>query len=74
MTPRTIDTLTLAQVASRTPFSVKQLKQAIKATDPEAWPPPLRAKVTSRNGDGTPRQYVVREPDLIEWLDNLPDA
>lgn len=68
------DAYKLAEAAARTPFSTKVIRQAIHATDPAAWPPPLRAKVTSRNSDGTPRSYVVLAKDLEQWLEGLPDA
>ncbi|MBD7949626.1 hypothetical protein [Oerskovia rustica] len=64
----------IAGVEAVTPFSQKQIRAAIRATDPAAWPPPLKAKVTSRNADGTPRQYVVLEKDLDAWLENLDTA
>lgn len=64
----------IADVATITPFSQKQIRAAIRATDPTVWPPPLKAKVTSRNADGSPRQYIVREKDLDDWLESLDDA
>jgi hypothetical protein len=70
----TLRALSIADVTKVTPFSQKQVRAAIHATDPAAWPPPLRAKVTSRNADGSPRSYVVLAKDLDAWLESLPDA
>lgn len=75
MTPTTAPlALSLTDCAALSPFSEKQIRQAVKATDEASWPPPLKAKVTSRNADGSPRQYVVLRKEFERWLDNLPDA
>lgn len=65
--------MTLKEAAEETPFSPKQLKDAINQTDPNAYPPPLKGK-GEHNKNGTLRRYLVRDVDLIAWLDSLPDA
>lgn len=50
------------------PCSVDTLRKAIKQTDPEAFPPPLKAKV---NGRG---EYYILAKDLDDWLERWPDA
>lgn len=60
--------LTLKEAAELTPFSVDTLERATKATDPHAFPPPLRAKRDSRG------RRIVLARDLSSWLDSLPDA
>lgn len=60
--------MSLEEAASETPFSVKTLRRAVRATQPDEFPPPLRAKAASRGA------YVIRDVDLREWIDSLPDA
>jgi predicted DNA-binding transcriptional regulator AlpA len=60
--------LTIPEAASLTPFGDKTIRAAIKATDPAAFPPPLKAKRGSRG------QYLVRVADLEAWIDSLQDA
>jgi predicted DNA-binding transcriptional regulator AlpA len=43
------------------------LRRAIHATDPTAFPPPLRAKSTSRG-------FLILATELDRWLGSLPDA
>lgn len=44
------------------------IRRAIRATDPAAFPPPLKAK---RGGRG---EYLIRVADLDRWVDQLDDA
>lgn len=60
--------MSLDEAASETPYSVKTLRRAIHATDPATFPPPLRAKAGARGS------YAIRDVDLREWIDSLPDA
>lgn len=61
----------LAEAADLTPFSVSTLRRAIAATDPESFPPPLKAK---RGGTEKKPTFVILAADLAAWLDSLPDA
>lgn len=62
--------MSLEEAAAETPYSVKTLRRAIHTTDPDpdAFPPPLRAKRGSRG------QYAVTEDALREWIESLKDA
>lgn len=60
--------MTLTEVAAVTPFSVKTLRRAVHETDPEAFPPPLRAKRDSRG------RLIVLTSELERFLASLPDA
>jgi hypothetical protein len=55
-----------AEVAS---VSEKTLRRAINATDPKAFPPPLRAK---RMGTAGPQRIL--HADLEAWLEKWPAA
>lgn len=67
-TPVAVD---LAGAARLTGVSVSQLRRAIKATDPTAFPPPLRAK---RAGSGPSAKHLIRVVDLEAWISLFPDA
>lgn len=56
------------EAARLTSVSPATITQASNTTNPEAWPPPLRAK---RNNKGH-RYYLVR--DLRAWVESWPDA
>lgn len=60
--------MTLAEAASETPYGPKVLRQAVHATDPESFPPPLKAKKGSRG------EFLVTSRDLVAWVDSLKDA
>ncbi len=60
--------LTLSEAAARVPWSVDIIRKAIHATDPAAFPPPLKAKRGPRG------QHIIRPVDLQAWVDSLPDA
>lgn len=59
--------MSIAEAAGETPFSIDTIRRAIHTTDPDVFPPPLRAKL----GGG---KYVIRDIDLRAWIDSLRDA
>jgi len=60
--------MTLEEAAAQTPFSTKTLRRAIHTDGSDETLPPLKAKRDSRG------RYLVRDTDLIAWLDAFPDA
>ena len=60
--------MTLKEAATETPYTEKLLRKAIHATDPGAFPPPLRAKAGSRGA------YLITDRALREWIESLADA
>lgn len=60
--------MTVAEVAAETPWGQGVIRDAIRSTDPSTFPPPLRAKRGPRG------QYVVRDVDLVAWIESMPDA
>lgn len=62
---------TLAEAAEQVSVSQKTLSRAIKATDPNAYPPPLRAK--NAGSDKKP-SYRIPHDDLVAWADSLKDV
>ena len=60
--------LTVHEVAEMTPWGVGVIRKAIRATDPSAFPPPLKAKLGPRG------QTVVRFKDAEAWVDSFKDA
>ena len=61
----------LPDAAQVSGLSIDTLKRAIRATDPKAWPPPLRAK---KGGHAQNAQIVILHADLMAWLASFPDA
>ena len=61
----------LETAAEQVSQSVKTLRRAIAATDPAAFPPPLRAK---RQGDKPNSEYRILHADLVAWAESLRDA
>ena len=59
---------TVHEAAELTPWSHDVIRKAIRATDPTAFPPPLKAKRGPRG------QYIIRPADLEAWLDSFEDA
>lgn len=51
--------------------SESTIRRAINTTDPNAFPPPLRAK---RESDAKNARKFILHPDLMAWLDSYPDA
>lgn len=60
--------LPLKDAAVAVGFSIDTLKRAIRATDPAAFPPPLKAKRDSKG------RLSVKVSDLEAWFDSLEDA
>ena len=60
--------LTAQEAAELTPWTVHVIRRAVNATDPNTFPPPLKAKRGPRG------QHVILRRDLDAWLDSLPDA
>jgi len=58
---------TLPEAAQAVRRSEATLRRAIHATDPNAYPPPLRAKKDARG-------YLIPATELQAWLDSLEDA
>jgi hypothetical protein len=58
----------LREAARIVPFSYDTLLRATRATDPAAFPPPLKAKRDSKG------RILVKVSDLEAWHDSLPDA
>lgn len=56
-----------------TAYSVSEstIRRAIKATDPESFPPPLRAK---RKGKGEKAEVVIHAEWLDAWVESWPEA
>lgn len=61
----------LADIPKIYPVSEATLRRAIHTTDPNAFPPPLKAK---RMGRGSNAKYVVWSEDLKAWHELLPEA
>jgi len=59
--------LTLKEAAAQTGLSIDTMRRAIKATDVNAFPPPLRAKFVGG-------AYRIKSSVLDDWIDALPDA
>ena len=59
--------LTLAEAGERVGYSEKTMRRAIKATDPDKFPHPLRAKLAGGS-------YRIKATDLDAWVDALPDG
>ncbi|MDR2722952.1 MAG: hypothetical protein LBB54_04415 [Cellulomonadaceae bacterium] len=66
-------TYTLKSLAAATPFSEKVLRQAVTATDPAVFPPPLKAKARL-DAKGRVLQYLIDPADYTDWFASLPDA
>ena len=60
--------MTLKEAAAETPYGEKTLRKAVHATDPAAFPPPLRAKAGPRGA------FLITDRALREWIDSLADA
>lgn len=58
----------IQDVVALTPFSADTIRRAIRQTEPDAFPPPLRAKKDSKG------RLIILPKDLAEWLEALPDA
>ena len=61
----------LKQAAEQVSVSIDTIRRAIRATDPNAYPPPLKAK---RSGSDKKPAYRVLHADLEAWASSLKDA
>lgn len=61
----------LKDAAEATGVSEDVLRRAIKATDPKAYPPPLKAK---RAGSDKKVTYLILGSELERWVGSLGDA
>ena len=62
---------TLTEAAEQVSVSVQTLRRAIAATDPNSYPPPLRAK---NAGSEKKPSYRISHTNLTAWYDSLKDA
>lgn len=62
----------LAEAAEQASVSIDTIRRAIRATDPNAYPPPLKAKRTG-SSEKKP-EYRIQASALEAWIDSLPDA
>lgn len=62
----------IKQAAEQVSVSVDTIRRAIRATDPNAYPPPLPAKRMG-SSDRKP-SYRISHPALMAWFNSLPDA
>ena len=62
---------TIGQAAEQVGYSDKTIRKAIHATDPAAFPPPLKAK---NGGSEKKPSYRILHADLMAWAESLPDA
>ena len=60
--------LSVKDAAEHVGFSRATIRQAIRATDPDSFPPPLPAKKDRRG------HYHVKVTDLEAWFESLEDA
>jgi hypothetical protein len=61
----------IKQAAEQVSVSVDTIRRAIRATDPGAYPPPLKAKQT---GSDKKPAYRILHADLEAWASSLKDA
>lgn len=58
---------TIEEAADAVRQSVSTIRRAIHTTDPDAFPPPLKAKRTTR-------KYLIPADELARWVASLPDV
>lgn len=61
----------VADAAEATGVSVDIIRRALRATDPTAWPPPLRAK---QIGDAPNAPKLIEADELRDWIARFPEA
>jgi hypothetical protein len=61
----------IPEAAAETSVSEAIIRRALKATDPKAFPPPLRAK---RLGNGSSAKQLIAGDELARWFASFPDA
>lgn len=59
------------EAAEQVSVSPDTIRRAIKATKPDAYPPPLKAK--NAGSDKKP-SYRILHAELMAWADSLADA
>lgn len=62
---------TVEQAADAVSISVSTIRRAIRATDPAAFPPPLRAR---RSGTEKKPGYRILGTELQRWVESWPAA
>lgn len=62
---------TTQEAAEQVSVGHATIMRAIKATDPNAYPPPLKAK---NAGSDKKRSYRIEHAALLAWADSLKDA
>lgn len=62
---------TVTEAASAAGVSEAVIRRALHATDPAAWPPPLRSK---RIGHATNAPHLIPADWLRAWIDAFPEA
>lgn len=62
---------TLEEAAEQVSVSYATMRRAVAATDPNAYPPPLRAV---NAGTDRKRSYRVSHTELVRWFESLRDA
>lgn len=60
--------MTLAEAAALTPFGKEHLRRCVHIKNPTPQMPALRAK---KDGKG---RLLVRDSDLIDWINRMEDA
>jgi len=63
--------LTLREAAENYSVSVDTLRKAIKATDPNAYPPPLTAR---RHGTASNSKTTVLVSEMDRWHESITQA
>ena len=61
----------IADAAAMTGVSQNTIRRAVKATDPNSFPPPLRAR---KVGNGPSAKLIFTTGDLAAWVESFPDA
>ena len=67
---------TIDEAAEAVSVSVATIRRAIAATDPKAFPPPLKAKrLAAKSSDKEARgAYRITHSALTSWVESLQDA
>lgn len=61
----------IPDAAAECSVSEAVVRRALKATDPQGFPPPLRAK---RVGNGKSAKHLIGDVELRRWFSSFPDA
>jgi hypothetical protein len=66
---------TIDEAAEAVSVSVATIRRAIKATDPKAFPPPLKAKrLAAKSSEKESGAYRIPHAELTAWVESLQDA